>query len=45
MLAAELVVSQEDINPHHRSWAWDVPAHYMKEAMGLVDVLLKARII
>ena len=45
MPQAELMISQEDINPHHRFWAWNVPAHYMKEARGLVDDLLKAGII
>ena len=42
---AELIISQEEVDPHHGSLAWDVPAHYLKEARGLVDDLLNAGII
>ena len=41
----ELIMSSEDMEPHHKSWAWEMPAHYLNEARGLVDKLLKAGII
>ena len=31
----ELIIGQEEVEPHHRSVAWDVPTHYLKEARGL----------
>ena len=41
----ELIMSTGEMEPHHKSWAWEVPAHYIKEARGLVDDLLEAGII
>ena len=42
---AELIIGKEEVEPHQKAGAWDVPAHYLKEAMGLVDDLLDAGII
>ena len=41
----EPIMSIEDMEPHHKSWAWEVPAHYLKESRGLMDDLLKSGII
>ena len=41
----EPIMSTEEMEPHHKFWAWEVPAHYLKEARGLVDDLLQAGII
>ena len=42
---AELVLINEDVAPHHRAWAREVPAHHMKEARALIDNLLQAGVI
>ena len=41
----ELVISSEKMEPHHKAWAWEVPAYYVKEARGLVDDLFNVSII
>ena len=41
----ELIMSTEEMKSHHKSWAWEVPAHYLKEARGVVDDILSAGII
>ena len=41
----ELIMSTEGMEPHHKSLAWEVPAHYLKEARRLVDDILQAGII
>ena len=35
----------EDVQPHYRSWAMEVPAHYLDEAKQPIADLLEAGII
>ena len=42
---AELVMLNEDVQPHYRGWAREVPAHYLDEAKQLIADLLEAGII
>merc|ERR1712082_417676 len=41
----ELVRLNEDVQPHYRGWAREVPAHYLDEAKQVIADLLEARII
>ena len=42
---SDMVIINEDVVPHNKSWSIDVPSHYMTEARGLGGELLKADII
>ena len=42
---AELVLINEDVEPWHRGWAREVPAHYMEEGRALINDLLEAGVI
>ena len=42
---AELIVVNEDVEPHYRGWAKDVPAHYLDESKQLINDLLEGGII
>ena len=42
---AELVMLNEDVDPHYRGWAREVPVHYIDEAKQLIADLLEAGII
>ena len=37
---AELIMINEDVQPHYRGWAREVPAHYLDEAKQLIADLL-----
>ena len=42
---AELIMINEDVQPHYRGWAREVQAHYLDEAKQLIADLLEAGII
>ena len=42
---AELVMINEDMEPWHRGWAREVPAHYMEEGRTLINDLLEVGVI
>ena len=42
---AELLLTNEEVAPHHRVWAKEVPEHHTKEARALIDDLLHAGVI
>ena len=42
---AELVMINEELEPWHRGWAREVPAHCMEEGRALINDLLEAGVI
>ena len=42
---AELVIINKDVEPWHRGWAREVPAHYEEEGRALINDLLKVGVI
>ena len=42
---AELIMINEDVKPHYRGWAREIPAHYLEESKTMISDLLEAGII
>ena len=42
---AELIMINEDVEPWHRGWAREVPAHFMQERKALIADLMDAGVI
>ena len=42
---AELIIINEDVEPHYHGWVCEVPAHYLDEAKKMIGDLLDAGII
>ena len=42
---AELVLINQDVQPHYRGWAREIPAHYLEESKSMINDLLEGGII
>merc|ERR1712121_276542 len=42
---AELVLINQDVEPHYRGWAREIPAHYLEESKAMINELLEGGII